>query len=424
MMWVMTDDLYERYKEALRNGHIAVLRGSLQEAIEAYRFASQIAPSRAAPHSALGGVYIRLGKIEEALAQYAAAVASAPRDEGALLGQAEALLSAGRRPEAAAVLDRVVEIQDAAGRLPEASDTLRRAIELEESQERTRRQRSLVRQIRFSAGDRAAEQQLAKALRLREEPVQPEETPATTPIGRRLASAGSARTEPGLVRELEVEPMSAEERARLVAGAEVLPVVEVDTVAEAAEAEAVAEAEPAAAVRVVAEAEAVAVATAEQPAVGRFGGAGAAAPPDEREAVGVMIGLDEIAFPESHKGNKPQPTGDQLLAEVEAAEAAGNTSVLQSLLTRTARTYAREGRFEAGLDAAHRLLQLYPSDVDAHLVLVEVYLARHWDSLAAEKLLLLGRIAELNDDKETRKRLGAVASRAFPTDRRLEALYS
>jgi len=113
---------------------------------------------------------MRLGHLEDALTEFAAAVARAPHDEGALLGQAEALTAAGMRSDAAAALDHVAEIQEAAGRLPEAADTLRRAVELEEAPERVRRQRILLREIRLSAGDHAAERLLARALRLRDEP--------------------------------------------------------------------------------------------------------------------------------------------------------------------------------------------------------------------------------------------------------------
>jgi hypothetical protein len=48
--------------------------------------------------------------------------------------------------------------------------------------------------------------------------------------------------------------------------------------------------------------------------------------------------------------------------------------------------------------------------------------ARDWNGLAAEKLALLGRLAELNNDEATRQRLCAVATRAFPNDERLGAL--
>jgi tetratricopeptide (TPR) repeat protein len=390
----MTDDLYERYKEALRNGHVAVLRGNLPEAIEAYRFAAEMAPSRALPHTSLGGVYMRLGYLDEALTEYAAAVSRAPEDEGALLGQAEALLTAARRSDAAEVLDHVAEVQRATGRLPEAADTLRRGLELEESPERSRRQRSLVREIRLSVGDRDAEQLLARALRLREEPNA--ETEAGRLLGALLPGVGlpslppihSAPADGHGVRADAVSP----EMASQIAPDEELA-------AEQASEPAVAELEVGTP---------IAVATVEK----------------EREAVGVMAGLDEVAFPGALGGDEggPQSSADEMMSAVEAAEAAGDEEALQPLLTRLARAYAREGRFEAGLDAAHRLLQHAPSDVDAHLVLVELYLARHWDALAAEKLKLLNRIAELNEDEETRQRLCAVASRAFPADQSLDSL--
>jgi hypothetical protein len=141
------------------------------------------------------------------------------------------------------------------------------------------------------------------------------------------------------------------------------------------------------------------------------------------EAVGVMEGAFGTATVPGPVGeSQHQPTGDELLVAAEAADVAGDITALRSLLLWTARAYAREGKFEAGLDATHRLLQRAPGDVDAHLVLVELYVARDWNGLAAEKLALLGRLAELNNDEETRQRLCAVASRAFPKDERLGAL--
>jgi hypothetical protein len=140
-------------------------------------------------------------------------------------------------------------------------------------------------------------------------------------------------------------------------------------------------------------------------------------------AVGVMDGVFDTDVPLGPVGeSQHQPTGDELLAAAEAADLAGDNTTLHSLLLWTARAYAREGRFEAALDAAHRLLQRTPGDVDAHLVLVELYVARDWNGLAAEKLALLGRLAQLSNDEETRQRLCAVAGRAFPKDERLGAL--
>jgi hypothetical protein len=139
-------------------------------------------------------------------------------------------------------------------------------------------------------------------------------------------------------------------------------------------------------------------------------------------AVAVMGDPLDPASMGSVGESQQQPTGDELLAAAEAADLAGDNTALRSLLLWTARAYAREGRFEAGLDATHRLLQRAPGDVDAHLVLVELYVARDWNALAAEKLALLGRLAELNNDEDTRKRVCAVAGRVFPRDERLGAL--
>ena len=148
-------------------------------------------------------------------------------------------------------------------------------------------------------------------------------------------------------------------------------------------------------------------------------------PSDDRRPVGVMadLGPPVLALVRAAE-SEHQPTGDELLAAAEAADVAGDSTALRSLLLWTARAYAREGRFEAGLDATHRLLHARPSDVDAHLVLVELYVARSWDGLAAEKLRLLGRLAELNDDEETRQRLCAAATRAFPDNQALQRLCS
>jgi tetratricopeptide (TPR) repeat protein len=466
----MTDDLYERYKEALRVGHVAVLRGALDEALAAYRTASSIAPSRALPHTSLGGVLLRLGHLEEALVEYAAAVARAPHDEGALLGQAEALTMAGQRVDAASALDHVSEIQEAAGRLPEAADTLRRALELHETPERARHQRGLLREIRLSAGDQAAEQLLARALRLRDEPAA---TPGETSWAGPAASSNVRLTvlppdvptfesvlgdedeiievaaiaiQPADAARIDAEPVEREaaawpiepraseptphlKKVRVVADWPAADLAQISPGAPAVEqAEAGEEQTPTAKEDELPEA--VEAASAEEPEPAAAAAAEVAAGPAipaELEpilaAVGVMEGAFDSDTPLGTVGeSQHQPTGDELLAAAEAAEVSGDSTTLRSLLLWTARAYAREGRFEAGLDATHRLIQRAPGDVDAHLVLVELYVARDWNNLASEKLALLGRLAELNNDEPTRQRLCKVASRVFPKDERLASL--
>jgi tetratricopeptide (TPR) repeat protein len=446
----MTDDLYERYKESLRVGHVAVLRGSLNAAIDAYKTAAEIAPSRALPHTSLGGVLLRLGRLEEALVEYAAAVARAPRDEGALLGQAEALSAAGERAEAASALDRVAEIQAESGRLPEAADTLRRAIEFHETSERTRLQSDLLRQIRLSAGDQAAEQLLARALRLRDETSSP-----ATHAGPLLAAATVLPAAPA---EPEAAPPAtvAAEAAAAEVQPEEFPADGVTFEAPAAHLASEPEEAPEAPERASRESEPEAVAESEPEPVAAVRGerpwsdwwrddgtepeeVGQGESPEDRagepepsllQPEPVALADEPDAFDMEPAGYREEPvvgvmataagrhetdagpSGDELLAAAESAESAADPSELRSLLLATARAYAREGRFEAALDAAHRLLRSAPSDVETHLVLVELYMARDWNTLAAEKLELLERLAALSGDEDTRQKVSSMAGHA------------
>ena len=92
------EGVYERYKDALKRGHVAAMRGRLDEAIDAYAEASRIAPERATPHTAAGTALLRRKRPADALAYYEAASSLAPRDEAALLGRAQALVAIARRP--------------------------------------------------------------------------------------------------------------------------------------------------------------------------------------------------------------------------------------------------------------------------------------------------------------------------------------
>jgi tetratricopeptide (TPR) repeat protein len=137
------DPIFERYKEALKAGHVAVLRGRSDEAIAHYREAAEIAPDRPLPHTSLGGVLLREGRLDEALEAYARALGRAPRDEAALSGRADALLTAGRSAEAAEILERLADVQAKTERRPEALVTLRRADALQSSRARRRRIKEL-----------------------------------------------------------------------------------------------------------------------------------------------------------------------------------------------------------------------------------------------------------------------------------------
>lgn len=208
-----SDSLYERYKDALRRGHVAALRGRLDLAIDAYGEASSVARDRALPHAAIGGILIRMERLPDALASFDRALELAPRDETALRGRADALAGLGRRVDAADALDRLSEVLVDAGRLPEAADAARRALELAESRDRRRSIEQLATRLRESAGDEAAERALSQVLRVLEPPVEPVPEPAAatglavsaTTEGDARPAVGDAAPEPAEP-EAEAEP--------------------------------------------------------------------------------------------------------------------------------------------------------------------------------------------------------------------------
>jgi tetratricopeptide (TPR) repeat protein len=160
----MTEEvLYERYKGALRNGHVAAVRGHHEAAVTAYAEAATLAPDRPLPHSSMGRALLRLDRVDEALAAFARALRLAPRDEAGLAGRADALITAGRPAEAAGVLDLLADTQETAGRLPDACDTARRALELVESRARRRHLEAIVAELTSWPTEHIVEDHLARA---------------------------------------------------------------------------------------------------------------------------------------------------------------------------------------------------------------------------------------------------------------------
>jgi tetratricopeptide (TPR) repeat protein len=174
--------LYERYKSALRIGHVAAVRGRHEAAVAAYAEAAALAPDRPLPHASMGRALLRLDRVDEALAAFATALRLAPRDEAGLSGRADALVLAGRPAEAAGVLDLLAETQQSEGRLPDACDTARRALELAESRARRRHLETLVAELRTWPTERGGEDELARALRTLEAPIV-EARPLATVVG-------------------------------------------------------------------------------------------------------------------------------------------------------------------------------------------------------------------------------------------------
>ncbi|MCI0581333.1 MAG: hypothetical protein L0227_00315 [Chloroflexi bacterium] len=164
----MSQALYEQYKDALRRGHVAALRGRLDVAEAAYRSAAAIAPDRALPYVSLAGVLRRADRPDEALAAFGVALSLAPEDEGALSGRAELQAERGRRAEAAIDFEALAGVLERAGRLTDAADAARRALELAESRSRRRETERLGVLLRQSGVDRDVVDALDRALRILE----------------------------------------------------------------------------------------------------------------------------------------------------------------------------------------------------------------------------------------------------------------
>jgi tetratricopeptide (TPR) repeat protein len=342
----VSQSLYENYKDALRRGHVAALRGKLDLAVAAYGEAAEIAPDRALPHASIGGILMRTGRAAEAADAYERALVLGPRDEPSLRGRADAMIALGRPFDAADALDRLSSVLEAGGRLPEACDAARRALELAESKDRRRHVGALVGRLRQSAGDEAAELSLARALKLLE-PVQAEDAP--------VAEGGEA--EPTEAEPTEAEPADAP----------------ADTVA--------------------------------------------AARGDADQTDAVDEDLDADAEPEAELVD-----GSVLGAAAEEALAAGDHAAALSGLIAAAAAHSAAGRSVAAIDACYLALPIAPADADLHLLLAQLYLERGWRALAADKLVLLARLATLEDDGLTRKRICRLAGDRLPDEARLVEL--
>jgi len=323
----VSEVLYERYKDALRRGHIAALRGSPDEALGAYQEAIGIAPDRALPYVSLGGVLARLGRSDEALVAFDRALVRSPSDEAAWRGRADVLVAAHRRTEAAESLDRLAAVLDGQGRVAEACDTAREGLELAESRGRRRDLEAFARRLRSDGRDAASTAALGRALAVLREP-------ASMP----RAASGSAESI--------------------------------------------------------------------QPAVDGQGG---------RDEPLAKAGSPQQAPAQTDQAD--------LMAATEAAIDRGDVDAVRTRALAASAAQRASGLLEAALDTCHMALGVVPADPDIHLALAELYLDRGWRVSAVDKIILLGRLADLTDDDATRDRLAALVRERLRDEPRLAARY-
>jgi tetratricopeptide (TPR) repeat protein len=367
--------LYERYKDALKRGHVASLRGRLEEALTAYAEAAAIAPERSTPHTSAATALMRRKRPGDALRHYTTALALSPRDEAAMLGRAQALAALDRRPEAADAYDNLAEQRASSGKLADAVDAARRALELAEGRERRRLLEQLIERLRATSPGEPGRMALERALRVLDGPAVAETTVAVATAAVTAAPAN--------------EPDAAEDRP-VAADAPDVP-------GTGAEAQAVPE--------------------VDQPA---DDGPDAAVEPDaaEPEAEEPLAAepLDLEVEPEPIRAALDRDLPDDLDLEAlmrgaEQAIAAGAQADALPMLLDLAAAYRRDGRIDAALDACYLALSLDPDDIGLHLGLVELYEQRGWTVLATEKLDLLDRLVALDDGAGSDRVAAARAAR-------------
>src|SRR4051794_3032494 len=86
----MSEPVFERYKEALKQGHVATFKGRPREALQYYQEAARLASHRALPFVSMGSALLQLGRAQEAINAYDEALQRAPDDRQALSGKAAA----------------------------------------------------------------------------------------------------------------------------------------------------------------------------------------------------------------------------------------------------------------------------------------------------------------------------------------------
>jgi len=117
-----------------------------------------------------------------------------------------------------------------------------------------------------------------------------------------------------------------------------------------------------------------------------------------------------------------EPLGIALGAAAELALYQGDLASARDGLLAAARAHRRAGRLVAGVDACYLAMSIAPGDPELHLLLVEIYLDRGWRSQAADKLLLLGRLADLDADAALRDALCRLVTERLSDEPRVAEL--
>jgi len=146
-------------------------------------------------------------------------------------------------------------------------------------------------------------------------------------------------------------------------------------------------------------------------------------PDGQRDPVVIADGTPD-PMPQPASAVPSPPTFDPLEAMVrlEAAADLGDPTAIRDSALAAAIGHRAADQPDAAIEACYLGLGSTPDDAGLHLALAELYLDRGWRTLAVDKLVLLGRLADLADDPLTRARLCDVGRTRLADEPRLTAL--
>ena len=420
--------MFDLYKEALRRGHVAAVQGNLDAALTAYEAAATIAPERALPHASVGDVLMRLGRFDEAEHAYDAALQRAPADEGALRGRAATRLELRRAVDAARDLEALADVLERANRIPDACNAACAALEIADTRSRRQAVERLADALTGLAGEPGAAAALVRAepfLDPNRSRVEPEPVVAPAPGSLDWPVSTSDVVVASPPEDATNSPDGDEAdgiKPATVEAASVEAAVATDAPAPLHDAPVAAnvpaEPDPPVAVEAVPE-PALAPESVPEPAMAadepaELDGAPAepaAAEPDvasEPEPEGAeLVEPEPLVEPETVEPPVEPPVEPRARFHVVAARAAAESLLIagdhqraRPLLLRIAEAEREAGRLDAAIDACLILVTINPADTAVQLELATIQAARGWIDLARDKIALLTRLADLNDDPD------------------------
>lgn len=147
-----------------------------------------------------------------------------------------------------------------------------------------------------------------------------------------------------------------------------------------------------------------------------------------RSTIGPSSGRRPLAVIAPTADDEP-PTpsateGERLVQGARMAAARGDREAERSGYLKAAAAYSRADRIDAALDACQRALSISPGDTAVHLALARLYFERGWRDRGVEKLVLLGRLVDVEPLDEARLQIVSLARERAADDPRLAHLLS